>query len=149
VVWFPLALATLPLHTSTGPAQCGFQPSPALPIFAPPSLPRRIVVCSHVQENSEPASACEKLKPLRVAGRNGLGVCGWRRRSKSFAWDIRKTDCRWARNSVYPCPTAAAHRSGSISQSLTSVERFSSPTSPAISVPGLPHHTMRNCALVP
>ncbi|MDQ1388901.1 MAG: hypothetical protein QOF56_2355 [Acidobacteriaceae bacterium] len=33
-------------------------------------------------------SLCE-AKAIRVAGRNGLGVCGWRRRSKFFAWDIR------------------------------------------------------------
>jgi|SRR5208282_3525974 len=49
----------------------------------------------------------------------------------------------------YPWPTAAAQRSGSISQKLVSTQRFSTPTSPAISVPGLPHQTTRNCAFVP
>src|SRR5579863_4961803 len=51
--------------------------------------------------------------------------------------------------SLYPRPAAAAQRSGSTSQSMAPADRLSIPTSPAISVPAFPHHTMRNCARVP
>src|SRR5689334_20137492 len=51
--------------------------------------------------------------------------------------------------SDYPLPAAAAHFSGSTSQSWTSFDTFSTPTVPCISPPGLPSHTTRNCALLP